>query len=56
MRDLQQPPLTAEHDSAAPHRDAHYLLVMLIEGELQLNLDFKSVTLQGPTLALICPG
>ncbi|UOQ69627.1 hypothetical protein [Hymenobacter volaticus] len=56
VRDFQQPMLTDEHDSATPHRDAHYLLVVLIEGELQLNLDFELVALRGPVLALVCPG
>lgn len=56
VRDLQQPVLTDEHDSAAPHRDAHYLLAVLTEGELQLNLDFELLALRGPVVALICPG
>ena len=56
VRNFQQPTFSDEHDSAAPHRDAHYLLVLLTQGELQLNLDFEPVVLRGPSLALISPG
>ena len=56
VRDFRQPALPDEHDNAAPHRDAHYLLVLLTHGELHLYLDFEPVVLRGPVLALICPG
>lgn len=49
-------PAAAEHHFAAPHRDAHYLLVLLTGGELKLTLDFEQLTLAGPTLLLISPG
>jgi AraC family transcriptional activator of pobA len=38
------------------HRDAHYLLVLLQAGELQLALDFEDLTLCGPAMLLISPG
>ncbi|WP_143436500.1 helix-turn-helix domain-containing protein [Hymenobacter crusticola] len=56
LRDLRQLALPDDHDSAAPHRDAHYLLVVLTQGELQLNVDFEPVVLRGAVLALIGPG
>ncbi|UOQ70389.1 AraC family transcriptional regulator [Hymenobacter cellulosilyticus] len=56
VRNFQQPTAADDHDSAAPHRDAHYLLVLLTQGELHLRLDFEPVVLRGPVLALIGPG
>jgi len=56
IRAFQQPASPHDHDHAAPHRDAHYLLVLLTAGELQLTIDFEPVVLRGPVLALIGPG
>lgn len=56
VRDLQQAAPAAGHDSAAPHRDTHYLLVLLTQGELHLRVDFEAVSLVGPALLLVSPG
>lgn len=58
IRSLQQraSPDASEHQHEAPHRDSHYLLVLLTEGELRLQLDFEPLVLTGPTVGLVCPG
>ncbi|WP_324677438.1 AraC family transcriptional regulator [Hymenobacter sp. GOD-10R] len=56
VRSLSLPAPEAEHSHRAPHRDAHYLLVLLQAGELRLTLDFEDLALAGPTLLLISPG
>lgn len=56
VRDLQQAAPAAGHDSAAPHRDTHYLLVLLTQGELHLRVDFEAVALIGSAMLLVSPG
>ncbi|RPD45727.1 AraC family transcriptional regulator [Hymenobacter sediminis] len=56
VRALALPALAGEHPQQTAHRDAHYLLVLLQAGELQLTLDFEDLTLSGPMLVLISPG
>lgn len=56
VRPLADAALAAAHPSGTPHRDAHYLLVLLTAGELHLTLDFEELTLLAPTLLLISPG
>jgi AraC family transcriptional activator of pobA len=56
VRALAAPAPAAEHSHRTAHRDAHYLLVVLTAGELQLTLDFEELTLAQPTLLLISPG
>lgn len=56
VRDLQQAAPAAGHESAAPHRDTHYLLVLLTQGELHLRVDFEAIALVGPALLLVSPG
>jgi AraC family transcriptional activator of pobA len=46
---------SAEHPQRKAHRDAHFLLVLLTEGELHLTLDFEQLTLKGAALLLISP-
>lgn len=56
VRNLRQAAPTAEHDSAVPHRDTHYLLVLLTQGELHLRIDFEAVSLAGLAVLLVSPG
>lgn len=56
VRTLPQAAPAAGHDSAAPHRDTHYLFVLLLQGELHLRIDFEAVSLVGPAVLLVSPG
>lgn len=45
----------AEHATELPHRDDHYMLVVLTKGELLVNIDFENTTIQAPCVLLIFP-
>lgn len=46
----------SEHDYSRPHRDDHYLIMVLTEGDFVINLDFEHISLTAPAILLIQPG
>jgi AraC family transcriptional regulator, transcriptional activator of pobA len=48
--------VSGEHSIAFPHRDDHYMLVVIEQGKLSGNIDFEEVEAEGPFLLLVFPG
>jgi AraC-like DNA-binding protein len=48
--------ISGEHSIATPHRDEHYMLVVLDQGKLNGNIDFEEIELEGPFLMIVFPG
>jgi AraC family transcriptional activator of pobA len=46
----------AEHDNSAPHRDDHYLIILVKHGQLSINLDFQETIVSSPALFMVFPG
>lgn len=46
----------SEHDYSRPHRDDHYLMMVLTEGNFVINIDFEHIGLTAPAILLIQPG
>ncbi|MFT4155517.1 helix-turn-helix domain-containing protein [Parafilimonas sp.] len=46
----------AGHDIHLPHRDEHYLLIMMFDGCFKALVDFKQFEVAGSAVALILPG
>ena len=44
-----------DHDIYVPHRDTQYLLLLVTGGGFLMGLDFDQVTINGPSVVLICP-
>ncbi|MEZ0130586.1 AraC family transcriptional regulator [Flavobacterium sp. LBUM151] len=44
-----------EHDVSKPHRDNHCQLMLALDGEFKLNIDFEIVEFTAPALLLIFP-
>lgn len=49
-------PAQQEHDTFVPHRDDHYLIMLLTQGQVRLHIDFVEEKLNGPGLLLVFPG
>ncbi|MEO3404896.1 helix-turn-helix domain-containing protein [Mucilaginibacter sp. CAU 1740] len=45
-----------EHEVFVPHRDFHYMLVVLINGYIKFKVDFEDITLAHGAILLIQPG
>lgn len=45
-----------EHDIFHPHRDQHYILIVLSEGNIKLMVDFTEHEIKSPQLLIITPG
>jgi len=45
-----------EFKDKAPHRDDHFMLIIQQKGSFSLELDFREVTLSGPSLCFVAPG
>lgn len=56
VRNLHNEVEKGQHDTAAPHRDNHYLLLLATQGSCTFNLDFEEVIVAAPALLLIHPG
>lgn len=56
VKHLSSPVTDDEHATEYPHRDDHYMLVVLTAGSLQVNIDFEVSTCHGPCVLLIFPG
>lgn len=56
IKNLEAASDVSEHDYTRPHRDDHYLLVFSTSGDLVMNIDFKNITIEEPTLLLVFPG
>ncbi|UPK68439.1 helix-turn-helix domain-containing protein [Chitinophaga filiformis] len=48
--------ISGEHSIASPHRDDHYMLVVIEQGKLNGNIDFEEIGLEGPFLMMVFPG
>lgn len=44
-----------EHDISKPHRDNHCQLMLAVNGEFKLNIDFENVEFSAPALIIIFP-
>ncbi|GAB3960374.1 hypothetical protein GCM10028805_57870 [Spirosoma harenae] len=49
-------PVTGSHSVALPHRDKHYMLLIIDRGKLVGTIDFEQFTTDGPFLLLVFPG
>lgn len=47
--------LSEIHDIHRPHRDGHYLLIMIRSGAVKAMVDFKEVFIEGSAIGLILP-
>lgn len=56
IKNIEHDAHVSEHDHSRPHRDDHYLLLFASSGDLLMSIDFKNITILGPTLLLIFPG
>lgn len=56
IRELQGEANPGDHDNSKPHRDDHYLLILMTQGQLNINLDFQVTTMKAPALLMIFPG
>lgn len=56
IRNMESEDNNSQHDYSKPHRDNHYLLLMLTHGRFKLNFDFQEIEVTGATLLLIFPG
>src|SRR4051812_9084710 len=48
--------VSGPHSIAFPHRDDHYMLVIIEAGKLSGNIDFEEIGSEGPFLLLVFPG
>jgi AraC family transcriptional activator of pobA len=48
--------VSGDHSIAYPHRDDHYMLVVIEEGTVSGNIDFEKIEANGPFLLLVFPG
>ena len=48
--------VSGDHSIAYPHRDDHYMLVVIEEGTVSGNIDFEEIEANGPFLLLVFPG
>jgi len=48
--------VSGEHSIAFPHRDEHYMLVVIEQGKLGGNIDFEEIESESPFLMLVVPG
>jgi len=48
--------VAGEHSIAFPHRDDHYMLVIIEQGKLGGNIDFEKIESEGPFLMVVFPG
>lgn len=47
---------SGEHSIAFPHRDDHYMLVIIEQGNLSGNIEFEEIQSAGPFVLLVFPG
>jgi AraC family transcriptional regulator, transcriptional activator of pobA len=55
VQNLRNQDSAGEHPVSAPHRDAHYLLLLATRGRFVLHLDFEEVVIEEPALLLVAP-
>jgi AraC family transcriptional activator of pobA len=48
--------VTGSHSVALPHRDKHYMLLIIEEGKLTGSIDLEKLDLEGPFVLLVFPG
>lgn len=48
--------VSGQHSIALPHRDDHYMLIIIEQGKLSGNIDFEDIGAEGPFLLLVFPG
>jgi len=48
--------VSGEHSIATPHRDDHYMLIIVEQGKLGGNIDFEEIGAEGPFLMIVFPG
>ena len=48
--------VSQEHNIRLAHRDDHYMLVVLREGQLTYRIDFEAYQIQAPGLLMVFPG
>lgn len=48
-------PKAGEHDISNPHRDDHCQLMLALQGEFKLNIDFENVEFSSPALLCVFP-
>jgi AraC family transcriptional activator of pobA len=48
--------VSGDHSIVLPHRDDHYMLVIINDGKIGGNIDFEDFELNSPYLLLVCPG
>ena len=48
--------VSGQHSIDFPHRDDHYMLIIIEEGKLGGNIDFEELEAEGPFLLLVLPG
>src|SRR6187549_82606 len=48
--------VSGDHSIALPHRDEHYMLAIIEQGQLGGNIDFEDIRSEGPFLLLVFPG
>lgn len=48
--------VSQEHNIQLAHRDDHYMLVVLTEGQLTCRIDFEANQIQAPGLLMVFPG
>ncbi|SEN94764.1 AraC-type DNA-binding protein [Chitinophaga rupis] len=48
--------VSGEHSIASPHRDDHYMLIVVEQGKLGGNIDFEEIESEGPFLMIVFPG
>lgn len=48
--------VSGDHSTAFPHRDDHYMLVLIDQGKLSGSIDFEEIEPDGPFVLLVLPG
>jgi AraC-like DNA-binding protein len=52
----KKPKLKTDHDVYIPHRDTHYLLIVLISGSYTMRVDFNELYVKKGSVVLVSPG
>ncbi|PTS98667.1 hypothetical protein DBR11_14255 [Pedobacter sp. HMWF019] len=55
IKNLRSEKSEEEHDSSKPHRDHHYLVILITNGQFTINLDFKEINIIAPKLLFVFP-